>query len=148
MTTAPTVRTVSIFNRDFWKGAGERALKSFAQGVVGAPIIITAGAGTTVSELPGELYQTSTWVSALAAGLIMGVLSLLTSIANPTFVAGENVVARSQASAPEAYVSLEDQYTGSTAATPSTDAQSSLETVEDDLSPVVRDVTVDAEPTR
>ena len=138
MTTTPTVRTVSIFNRDFWKGAGERALKSFAQGVVGAPIIITAGAGTTVSELPGEIYQTSTWISALAAGLVMGVLSLITSIANPTFVAGEAVNNYPYAERPEGVAEAPVTYQTVEGTSGSSAALS--EAPDDDLTPVEQDL--------
>lgn len=148
MTVTPTVHTVSIYNRDFWKGAGERALKTFAQGIVGVPVLLTATSGTDASALPGEVLHTSTWITALTGALILAVLSLLTSIANPTFVAGENVVAKAQASAPEAYASPEGQHTGSTTASPSTDAQSSLEDAQEDLTPVVREVTVEAETPR
>lgn len=141
MSTTPIVRNVSIFNRDFWKGAGERALKSFAQGVVGAPIIITAGAGTTVSELPGEIYQTSTWISALAAGLVMGVLSLITSIANPTFVAGEAVNNHPYAERPEAVAEAPVAYQAVESTSGSSAALS--EAPDDDLTPVEQDLVMD-----
>ncbi len=79
-----------IFTVAFWKGAGERALKTFLQTFI--PTFLAA-LGVTAS---GQLDAwTAPWLAALesAAGLALGAafLSLCTSLGNAGFTAGSVV---------------------------------------------------------
>lgn len=65
-----------MFTIEFWKGAGERALKTFAQALLSGLII-----GTAIVEQP--------WLVALGTAATATVLSLLTSLTMPAFTAGE-----------------------------------------------------------
>lgn len=60
----------------FWKGAGERAIKTFAQ-TLAAAFIVTA----PIVEQP--------WLVALGLAATSAVLSVLTSIGTADFVAGD-----------------------------------------------------------
>lgn len=66
-----------IWTKAFWKGAAERAIKSFAQGVVTA---ITGDAILSLWDL--DFGQVA------GVGGLMALLSLFTSIGNPDFTAG------------------------------------------------------------
>ena len=66
----------------FWKGAGERAGKTFLQVGI-ATLGISAGAvysGETALRLP--------WETALVTALLAALLSVVTSLLNPSFTAG------------------------------------------------------------
>ena len=65
-----------IFTKLFWKGAFERATKTFCQSLLA---ILTTGA---VGILDVE------WVGALSAAALATLVSLLTSISQPDFTAG------------------------------------------------------------
>jgi hypothetical protein len=67
-----------IWTAAFWKGAGERALKSFCQGLVTALVV-----GGTV-DIAGADWKL---VVLTAAG--MAVASFLTSVGNADFTAGD-----------------------------------------------------------
>ena len=69
-----------MLTKAFWKGAGERALKTFAQALVA---VIGVGA---VGLLDVD------WLGALSAALLATVISLLTSIGNADFTAGQTPV--------------------------------------------------------
>ena len=73
--------------REFWKGAGERALKTFVQTFV-AVLGVTAGAVYTVDG-----FKALPWASALITAAVSAVLSLATSIGSPGFVAGRPAAA-------------------------------------------------------
>jgi hypothetical protein len=73
----------SIFSVAWVKGAGERALKSFAQGALVGLGISTVTTGTDVPEI-----LALPWAAALSTGLSMAALSIMTSIAQPEFTAG------------------------------------------------------------
>ena len=64
----------------FWRGAGERAVKTFAQSLVA---VIGVGA---VGLLDVD------WIGALSAATLATVISLLTSIGNADFTAGQTPV--------------------------------------------------------
>ncbi|WP_176227982.1 holin [Escherichia coli] len=61
---------------EFWRGASERAIKTFAQALLG---VLTGGA-TGVLDVD--------WVAALSVAALATVVSLLTSLATPDFTAG------------------------------------------------------------
>ena len=65
-----------IWTAQFWKGAAERGIKTFAQALVA---IISAG---TVGILDVD------WTSALSVAALAALASLLTSIGNADFTAG------------------------------------------------------------
>lgn len=68
-----------MLNANFWKGAAERAIKTFAQVLVGYFVVGTTG-------LIGFDWATSLSVAGAAT-----VASLLTSIGNADFTAGNGV---------------------------------------------------------
>ena len=61
---------------EFWQGAGERAVKTFAQALLG---VLMSGA-TGLLDVD--------WVAALSVAALATVVSLLTSLATPDFTAG------------------------------------------------------------
>ncbi|MCT1857338.1 holin [Micrococcus luteus] len=61
---------------DFWRGAAERAIKTFAQALLG---VLTGGA-TGVLDVD--------WVAALSVAALATIGSILTSLATPDFTAG------------------------------------------------------------
>jgi len=69
-----------MFTLAFLKGAGERALKTFAQTLLGYFVVGTTG-------LIGF-----DWAGALSVAGAAALASVLTSIANPEFVSGAPVV--------------------------------------------------------
>jgi hypothetical protein len=70
---------MSIFTGAFWRAAGERAVKSTAQGLLVAGI---GAAGFDVLR-PGE-----DWRNIVGLGLGMGLASLLTSVASDALTDG------------------------------------------------------------
>lgn len=72
-----------MLTRDFWRGAFERALKTFIQTGVAA-LIAAVGAATTAWDVD---WLTGAY-SALGVGLLAAFLSLATSLGNANFVAG------------------------------------------------------------
>ena len=71
---------------DFWKGAGERAGKTFLQ--VG---VATLGISATATYT-GEQALHLPWETALVTALLAALLSLVTSLLNPSFTAGTPAV--------------------------------------------------------
>lgn len=69
-----------IWSSAFWRGATERALKTFAQALVA---VIGVGA---VGLLNVD------WIGALSAALLATVVSVLTSIGNADFTSGQTPV--------------------------------------------------------
>ena len=65
-----------MFKKAFWKGAAERAIKTFAQ-TLGAGLILGVG----VLDVD--------WVVALSLAATATLASLLTSVGSPEFVAGK-----------------------------------------------------------
>lgn len=67
-----------MFSKDFWKGAAERGIKTIAQTALAYFVIGTTG----ILDVD--------WVAIGSVSAAAGLASLLTSIANPSFVAGKN----------------------------------------------------------
>ena len=78
-TTAPVKKT-GIWSLAFWKGAGERAIKTAAQTFVA--IVGVSGVGTTLG-----LGQVN-WITDLSVTGVATILSFVTSIGNADFTAG------------------------------------------------------------
>ena len=79
----------SIWTSKFWRGAGERAARSAVQGFLTGFGFSTVGDAVVdqASALDG-----ATWLVALTLAGTMAVLSVCTSILNPSFVAGKVAV--------------------------------------------------------
>jgi hypothetical protein len=71
-----------VSTKDFWKGAGERAGKTFLQ--VG---VATLGISATATYTGAQALGLP-WETALVTATISAVLSLVTSVLNPGFTAG------------------------------------------------------------
>lgn len=67
----------------FWKGAAERAIKTFIQSFV-ATLLASIGAVVSAWEVPWE----SALTASLGVAVLATVLSLATSIGNADFTAG------------------------------------------------------------
>ena len=92
-----------LFSRAFWAGCAERAVKTFAQSAVGLALAAMGAqsvpAGKELLDASSALTGSSI-LSILYAALIPTVLSVLTSVSNPSFVAGsESHVERAAAAA-------------------------------------------------
>lgn len=72
-----------IWTKQFWKGAGERALKTFVQSTLAA---LLAAVGTAASAWEVS-WLASGW-DALGIGLMAAFLSVATSIGNADFTSG------------------------------------------------------------
>lgn len=67
------------WTRTFWEATAERAVKSVAQGAIGTGLL-AAGSAVDVWDLD--------WSQIVSAGVMMGLLSILTSIASAPLGAG------------------------------------------------------------
>lgn len=74
-----------IFTLAFWKGAGERALKTFMQTFVA---VLIAGVGAEAVGVSAGLLDAD-WLTAASVAALAAVLSLATSVGNASFTAGE-----------------------------------------------------------
>jgi len=63
-----------IFTKDFWKATGTRAVRTFAQGMIGA--IGTGAVAPNIVQVD--------WVSAACVGLGAAVVSVIMSVAYPS----------------------------------------------------------------
>ena len=72
-----------IWTAAFWKGAGERALKTFIQTFTATQLAALTGALSAWDVA----WATTVW-SSLGVGLLAAVLSLLMSMGNADFTAG------------------------------------------------------------
>jgi len=70
----------------FWKGAGERAIKTFFQTFVAVAIV---GVGAEAVGATAGLLDIA-WVDAASVALTATILSIATSIGNTDFTAGYN----------------------------------------------------------
>lgn len=75
-----------IWTRAWWKGAGERALKTFLQNWVG--VFGLATGAEVVTDLPGFLALP--WVPATMTATVVTILSFATSVGNAEFTAGHD----------------------------------------------------------
>lgn len=89
----------------FWKGAGERALKTFLQAFI-ATLSIQIGVVLTGPDL-----VSLPWLTALATGGAAAFLSLATSVGNASFTAGE-VIAPIVVEYSDAYAKHEETANG------------------------------------
>lgn len=77
-----------MFTKQFWKGAGERAIKTFVQTFVAVAI---AGVGAEAVGVTAGIMDIN-WLDALSVALLATILSGATSIGNADFTAGRQVV--------------------------------------------------------
>lgn len=70
-----------MWTADFWKGLGERAIKTFLQAGLAAAAVDGVVAGTTdLTNVP--------WLAIASVALVATVFSIATSIGNADFTAG------------------------------------------------------------
>lgn len=72
-----------IFTLAFWRGAGERAIKTFFQVFVA---VVTLSVGTDL--IPAKGLEGVPWVTVMSVSALAALLSLATSIGNASFTAG------------------------------------------------------------
>lgn len=72
-----------MWTKAFWKGLGERAIKTFFQAGVAATV--TAGISAGVSGV-----ENVNWISVGSIALLATILSVATSIGNAEFTAGKH----------------------------------------------------------
>ena len=100
-----------LFSRAFWTGCAERAVKTFAQSAVGLALAAmraqSAPAGQELLDA-GRALTGSTLLSILYAALIPTVLSVLTSVSNPSFVAGSESHVEKAAAAAEKSLTVQN----------------------------------------
>lgn len=80
---------MTIWTSAFWKGLGERAIKTFAQGFLygtGLSLMVTGlGEGT------GIAFVDVPWLLGLQSGAVLAIFSGVTSIGNAKFTAGGSI---------------------------------------------------------
>lgn len=74
-----------MLTKTFWKGAGERAVKTFFQVFVA---VLVAGVGSEAIGVTAGISDVS-WLDALSVAALATLLSVATSIGNADFTAGE-----------------------------------------------------------
>lgn len=77
-----------MFTIEFWKGAGERAVKTFLQTFVA---VVVAGLGADAVGVSAGLLDVS-WLDALSVSALATIMSLATSAGNADFTAGTTKV--------------------------------------------------------
>jgi hypothetical protein len=86
-----------IWTKEFWKGLGERAIKTFFQAGVAAAV--TAGIEAGVSGI-----DEVNWLRVLSVAALATVLSAATSVGNAEFVAGKAPVVVEPVEAPNTVI--------------------------------------------
>lgn len=81
--------TGTLWNRWFWAGAGERAIKTFAQAALGA--LGVGAVGDAVEATTGQTILSAEWTFILGTGALAALVSLLMAVANPQFISGIHV---------------------------------------------------------
>lgn len=74
-----------IWTKTFWKGAAERAIKTWFQVFV-AMTMLTAGTET----IPAVGVEGIPWIAVVSAATLSAILSVATSIGNAEFTAGQS----------------------------------------------------------
>lgn len=74
-----------ITTRAFWRGAAERAIKTFFETFVA---VVTVGVGAEAIGVSAGLSDVS-WVDALQVSALATLLSVAVSVGNANFTAGE-----------------------------------------------------------
>ena len=77
-----------MLNANFWKGAAERAIKTFLQTFVA---VVIAGLGADAVGVSAGLLDVS-WLDALSVSALATILSVATSAGNADFTAGTTKV--------------------------------------------------------
>lgn len=72
-----------MWTKAFWKGLGERAIKTFAQSSVASAAVAVVGNSTGLTDI--------NWLQVASIAGLATVLSALTSIGNASFTAGTPV---------------------------------------------------------
>lgn len=73
-----------IWTAAFWRGAGERAVQTFAQTFLASVVVITGAETVTPAEFIAAPWATAATTAGLAAAV-----SLVKSLTVPAFTAGE-----------------------------------------------------------
>ena len=73
-----------LWTADFWKGAAERALKTWFQTLVA---VLVAGVGAETIGVTAGLLDVG-WLDAASVATLAAILSVATSIGNADFTAG------------------------------------------------------------
>lgn len=79
-----------LWTTAFWRGAGERALKTWFQTLVA---VLVAGVGADAVGLTAGLLDVG-WLDAASVATLAAILSVATSIGNADFTAGPTSDAR------------------------------------------------------
>ena len=73
----------TLWSKSFWKGAGERAVKTFAQ-VFSASLGVSIGADL----IPAVGIEGVNWIGVASVSLLATIFSVFTSIGNADFTSG------------------------------------------------------------
>lgn len=84
-----------MWTRAFWKGAGERSIKSAVQGFfTGAGMSVVA---TQVGDGAGVMLIDVPWLLGINTAVVMAIFSIGTSIGNADFTAGNGYTGQHRA---------------------------------------------------
>ncbi len=97
-----------MFTIEFWKGAGERAVKTFLQTFVA---VVVAGLGADAVGVSAGLLDVS-WVDALSVSALATIMSLATSAGNADFTAGTTKTVQLQLDTDAVVEKLKADYEG------------------------------------
>lgn len=97
-----------MFTIEFWKGAGERAVKTFLQTFVA---VVVAGLGADAVGVSAGLLDVS-WLDALSVSALATIMSLATSAGNADFTAGTTKVVQLNLDTDAVVEKLKSDYDG------------------------------------